>query len=234
MAPESRIIQPIHIGIIMDGNRRWAKRRGLPTVAGHEQGVEVVRNLMDWLDQEGIKYCTLYTFSSENWRRDMKEVKYLMRLLVKAFARHLKEFHQNNIKLLISGRTDELSEEVQRAITKAMRMTAHNTKAVLNLALNYGGRHEVLDAVKQIITNNIPLNKIDEEMITKHLYTKGEMPEPDLIIRTGGEQRLSNFLPWQSVYSELYFTDVLWPDFSYEELQKALKDFADRKRNFGK
>lgn len=223
-----------HIGIIMDGNRRWAKKRHLPSIKGHEQGVEVVRNLMDWLEEEDIKYCTLYTFSSENWKRDMKEVKYLMKLLVKALMQHMKEFHERNIKLLVSGRIEELSDEVQRAIIKGVRLTKNNSKAVLNLALNYGGRGEVLDAVKQIIANNIPADKVDEEMISKHLYTKGELPEPDLIIRTGGEVRLSNFLPWQSVYSELYFTDTLWPDFSQKDLQDALHSFADRKRNFGK
>ena len=227
-------IKPQHVAIIMDGNRRWAAKKGLKPWAGHEQGVDTVYNLMDWLEDEGVKYCTLYTFSSENWKRDVKEVKYLMKLLVIALKRHLKELHRRNIKLLVSGRIGELSDEVQNIITKALRLTKNNTKAVLNLAINYGGRTELLDAMKQIIADNIPANKINEEVLRKHLYQKGELPEPDLIIRTGGEKRLSNFLPWQSVYSELYFTDTLWPDFSKKDLQAALRDFAERKRNFGK
>lgn len=224
---------PQHVAFIMDGNRRWAEKQGLPTVKGHEQGVETVRNLMGWLDEKGIKYCTLYTFSSENWKRDVKEVGYLMKLLVKAFTNHLKEFQERNIKLIVSGRIDEFSDEVQTAIKKAVRLTKNNTKAVLNLALNYGGRAELMDAVKQIIANNIPPEKIDEKMLEQHMYQSGKLPDPELIIRTGGERRLSNFLPWQSVYSELYFTDVFWPDFSEKDLEAALKDFADRKRNFG-
>lgn len=225
---------PKHIAFIMDGNRRWATRKGLPTVAGHEQGVEVVRNLMPWLEERGITFCTLYTFSSENWKRDVKEVKYLMKLLVTAFTQHLKEFNERGIKLLASGRLSELSFEVQTALGKAMRLTENNTKAVLNIALNYGGRAELVDAVKQLIASNIPPGKIDEEALEKYLYQHNTVPDPDLIIRTGGEQRLSNFLPWQSAYSELYFTDVLWPDFSEADLETALKDFADRKRNYGK
>lgn len=225
---------PLHIGIIMDGNRRWARKQGLPVYKGHEAGVDTVCSLMDWLEEAGVKYCTLYTFSTENWKREVSEVTYLMKLLAKVFTKHLKDFNKRNVKLLVSGRINELSQELQIAIKKALRLTKNNTKAVLNIALNYGGRRELLDAVKQIIANNIPSNKIDEEMINKYLYQRGELPEPDLIIRTGGERRLSNFLPWQSVYSELYFTDILWPDFSQKDLQAALKDFAERKRNFGK
>lgn len=224
-----------HIGIIMDGNRRWARNNGLPAHKGHAEGVEAVRRVLKELDKHGIKYVTLYTLSSENLKsRDVKELKYLMKLLLKVFTQHLKEFHQNNIKLLVSGRIDELSAEFQRAIKKAIRLTKNNTKAVVNLALNYGGRAELMDAIKKVVANNIPLNKIDEKILAKYMYQDGNLPDPDLIIRTGGEQRLSNFLPWQSVYSELYFTKTLWPDFDAKALQLAIDDYYRRKRNFGK
>lgn len=225
---------PQHIAFIMDGNRRWAKQRGLPTMRGHEQGKETVRELMHWMEEKNIKYCTLYTFSSENWKRDVSEVKYLMKLLVKALKQHLKEFQDRNIKLIVSGRMDEFSEEVQVALKKAIRLTANNTRAVVNFALNYGGRAELMDAIKQLVANNIPPDRIDEAALQQYLYQHNTLPDPDLIIRTGGQKRLSNFLPWQSVYSELYFTDVLWPDFSKGDLEEALRDFAQRKRNFGK
>lgn len=227
-------VLPQHIAIIMDGNRRWAKKRGLLPWQGHEQGIEAVHTLMQNLEEVGVKYCTLYTFSTENNKRDAKEVAYLMKLLIKALNQHLKEFHEKGIKLITSGRVDEFSDEVKTAIKKAATLTKNNSKAVLNLALNYGGRSELVDAVKKLLADNIPPNKIDEEMLGRALYTNGQLPDPDLIIRTGGEKRLSNFLPWQSVYSELYFTDTLWPDFSKQDLETALKDFAQRKRNFGK
>ncbi len=224
-----------HIGIIMDGNRRWAKKRGLPTYKGHEEGFAAAQRILKEIDKHGIKYVTLYTLSSENLvKRDVDELKFLMKLLVRVFTKHLREFHKNNIRLLVSGRIDELSSEVQRAIKKAMRLTKNNTKAVVNLALNYGGRAELMDAIKKIVANNIPLNKIDEKLLQKYMYNSGRLPDPDLIIRTGGEQRLSNFLPWQSVYSELYFTKTLWPDFDAEALQAAVDDYYRRKRNFGK
>lgn len=225
---------PQHIAFIMDGNRRWASEHNLPSVKGHEQGLETVQNLMDWLEEAGVQYCTVYAFSTENWKREVSEVKFLMKLLLKAFTVHLKEFHNRNVKLMVSGRIDELSNEIQIAIGKAMRLTKNNTKAVLNIAINYGGRGELVDAVKKLLANNIPPSKIDEAALQKYLYSNGELPDPDLVIRTGGEMRLSNFLPWQSVYSELYFTDTLWPDFSQKDLQAALREFAQRKRNFGK
>lgn len=225
---------PQHIAFIMDGNRRWARQRNLPLLKGHEQGMETAQNLLNWLDEAGVKYCTLYTFSTENWKRDVSEVKYLMKLLIKVLTQHLKEFQEKNIRLIVSGRVDDFSQEVKTAIKKAVRLTKNNTKAVVNLALNYGGRAELLDAMKQLIADNIPPDKIDEKMLARHLYSNGQLPDPDLIIRTGGEKRLSNFLPWQSVYSELYFTDTLWPDFSQKDLQAALREFADRERRFGK
>jgi undecaprenyl diphosphate synthase len=157
-----------------------------------------------------------------------------MKLLIKALTQHLKEFQEKNIKLIVSGRVDDFSHEVKTAIKKAVRLTKNNTKAVVNLALNYGGRTELLDAVKQLLADNIPPDKIDEQVLASHLYSNGQLPDPDLIIRTGGEKRLSNFLPWQSVYSELYFTDTLWPDFSQKDLQAALREFASRERRFGK
>jgi len=236
MSDTNTTLYPKHIAFIMDGNRRWAKKRGLEPWKGHEQGVETVRALPKWLSKvggKGVTYYTLYTFSSENWHRSASEVKYLMKLLVKAVAQHLKEFNEEGVKLIVSGRIDEFSVEVQKVIKKAVILTKNNTKAVLNLALNYGGRSELVDAVKQIIADNIPADKIDEEMIEKHLYNGGQLPDPDLIIRTGGAKRTSNFLTWQSVYSELYFTETLWPDFSKKDLDAALRDFARRKRNFG-
>jgi len=225
---------PQHIAVIIDGNRRWAKANGLQTKDGHEKGYNNVREMMGWIDEIGIRYCTVYALSTENMKRKPSEVAYLMKLLMKAFTQHLKEFNQRNIKLLVSGRLDQLSHELQIAIKKALRLTKNNTKIVLNFAINYGGRAELVDGVKKLIADNIPPNKIDEEMLRKSLYQNGSLPDPDLIIRTGGHKRLSNFLPWQSVYSELYFTDTLWPDFSKKDLQAALRDFADRKRNFGK
>ncbi len=224
-----------HIGFIMDGNRRWAKDQGLPAYRGHEQGFLVAKRIIEEMGELGVQYCTFYTLSSENLvRRDVDELKFLMKLIIRAFTQHLKEFHQNNVRLLVSGRVDELSEEVQRAIKKGVRLTRNNTKAVVNLALNYGGRAELMDAVKQMIANNIPMSKIDEATLSQYMYGQGELPDPDLIIRTGGQKRLSNFLPWQSVYSELYFTDALWPDFSSDALREAIAEYHDRQRNFGK
>lgn len=231
--PKEQTIQ--HIGFIMDGNRRWAKQNGLPTYKGHEEGFLVAKRIIEEMGDLGVKYCTFYTLSSENLvRRDVDEIKFLMKLIIRAFTQHLKEFHQNNVRLLVSGRVDELSEEVQRAIKKGVRLTKNNTKAVVNLALNYGGRAELMDAIRQMVANNIPMSKIDEETLAQYLYGQGELPDPDLIIRTGGQKRLSNFLPWQSVYSELYFTDALWPDFDSTALKEAIDEYHARQRNFGK
>lgn len=225
---------PFHLGIIIDGNRRWAKKRGLPSFEGHRRGLDKVNKIGEWCRKRGVKILTLYTFSTENWNRSKKEISFLMKLLSEALNRkNVKELHQRKIKLQVIGQKERLSRFLQQRIKEAEGLTQNNKEGILNLAISYGGRPEIVQAVKNIIKKKVPVSKITEDLIDKNLWTTG-LPEPDLIIRTGGAQRLSNFLTWQSIYSELYFTKKHWPEFTEKDLDKALLDYSRRQRRFGR
>jgi undecaprenyl diphosphate synthase len=227
---------PRHIAIIMDGNGRWAKKRSLPRVAGHRKGVEVVRDIVEGCANLGVKFLTLYTFSTENWNRPKDEVSTLMRLIVKSLKNETDELNTNNIKLTTIGDTNSLPNIVRDELFAAFEKTAGNTKMTLNLALSYSGRWELVEAVKditnQVISGKLKSEDISEEIISQHLSTN-QMPDPDLLIRSGGEFRISNFLLWQIAYSEIFISDVLWPDFKTKHLVEALKDYQKRERRFG-
>ena len=225
---------PFHLGIIIDGNRRWAKNKGLFSLEGHRKGLDNVQKIGDYCTKKGVKILTLYTFSTENWKRSKKEVSYLMKLLVKSLSKkNIQEFHKKKIKLQIIGQKERLPQALQKKIKEAEELTKNNKERILNLAISYGGRPEIIQAVKNIIKKKVPANKITEDLINKNLWTAG-LPYPDLIIRTGGAQRLSNFLTWQTAYSEFYFIKKFWPEFTEEDLDKALLDFSLRERRFGK
>ncbi|MDY5212427.1 isoprenyl transferase [Intestinibacter sp.] len=227
---------PKHIAIIMDGNGRWAKKRFLPRTAGHKAGVETVRTVITECKRLGIKHVTLYTFSTENWKRPALEVETLMTLLQSYLKKEVAELNRNNVKLTAIGDIEKLPKSCLEELKKAMELTKNNDGPNLNLALNYGGRYDITNAVKQISRDieNHKLNSesITEETIKNYLSTKS-IPDPDLVIRTSGEQRLSNFLLWELAYAELYFTDVFWPDFDEKELQKAIYAYQNRDRRFG-
>jgi undecaprenyl diphosphate synthase len=227
---------PQHLAVIMDGNGRWAGRRHLPRVAGHRAGVKAAREIIESCARLKLPYLTLYAFSLENWRRPQAEVDFLMRLLREYLKRELPAIHKNNIRLLIIGRSEQLPEGVRRDIEYGMRMTARNTGMKLVVALNYGGRAELVDAfnamLEQIRSNGLSAFQADEQTISEHLYTAG-LPDPDLLIRTSGEMRVSNFLLWQIAYAEIYVTETLWPDFSRARLLDALVDFQKRERRYG-
>jgi len=225
---------PFHLGIIVDGNRRWAKKRGLPSFEGHRRGLDGINKIGEWCRKRGVKILTLYTFSTENWNRSKKEVSYLMKLLEIALSKkNTKELFQKGIKLQVIGQRERLPKSLQKKIEEAEELTEKGEKGILNLAVSYGGRPEIIQAIKNIIKNKIPANKITEDLINKNLWT-ANLPEPDLIIRTGGVQRLSNFLTWQSIYSELYFTEKYWPEFTEKDLDEALLDYSYRQRRFGR
>lgn len=221
---------PQHIAIIMDGNGRWAKARRLPRLAGHREGANAVKRTIEAAQQLGIKYLTLYAFSTENWSRPKEEIDGLMDLLCKTLDTYTGEAKQKNFRLLVSGAREELPPAVLEKIEKAVQTTAANTGLTVNLALNYGARQEIVHAVNTLLAQGKKLISMDD--ISAHLY-QPNVPDPELIIRTSGEERLSNFLLWQAAYSEFYFTPVLWPDFNEAELQKALDAYAGRTRRFG-
>lgn len=228
---------PAHIAIIMDGNGRWAKRRGLPRVAGHRAGVQRVRSAVEDCARLGVKALTLYAFSAENWKRPRPEVDMLWRLLRFYLKHELAELQKNNIRLQSSGRVEALPQRVYEELREVERATSRNTGLRLNLAINYSARHELVDAVNAIvdqarIEGRLDSLVVDEAMISRKLYT-ADLPEPDLLIRTSGEMRVSNFLLWQIAYAELYVTETLWPDFDSEELLRAILDYQRRERRFG-
>jgi len=224
---------PNHVAIIMDGNGRWAKQHGLLRLEGHQAGAENIHPIIKCLNQHHIRYVTLYGFSTENWNRPENEVTGLLRLFEEAINKYVSELHENGIKFCHLGHLKELPQGLQLAINKALELTKNNTRMTVSFALNYGGRLEILDAVRHIITEGIPIQNIDEGLFNSYLYTAG-LPDVDLVIRTSGEFRTSNFLIWQAAYSEYYFTDVLWPDFNQKELEKALLAYSQRRRRFGK
>lgn len=234
----NEITIPTHIAIIMDGNRRWARKRGLPTQLGHSQGAKALEEIAVACQKRGVKYLTVFAFSTENWKRSKEEVDYLMELLAKNISEFDKKFDGRNVRIKLVGDKAGLPEHLINGINEIENRTKDNDGFVVNVAINYGGRAEIINATKRIIEdiNNGILAKdieIDENILTEYMYTNGD-PDPDLVIRTAGEIRTSGFLTWQSVYSELYFTDVLWPDFNEEELDKAIEEYNKRKRNFGK
>lgn len=228
---------PAHIAIIMDGNGRWARRRGLPRTAGHKAGVKAVKRVVKAAGDIGVSILTLFTFSQENWKRPKSEVSAIMKLLYETTKREINELDENNVKLITTGRIEELSPRRRQILQEAMNRTKDNTGLVLNLALNYGGRTEILDAVKKISKDakegKLDPGKLNEEIFAHYLYTDG-LPDPDLLIRTSGEMRISNFLLWQTSYTELYVTDVLWPNFTAKDFYEAIWDYQNRERRFGR
>ena len=228
---------PRHVAIIMDGNGRWARRRALPRIAGHRAGIKAVRESVKGCGSLHIDYLTLYTFSVENWKRPAREVSALMRFLRETVKKETEELHRNNVRLQVIGRTGDLPHSVIRELSRAAKALEKNTGLTLVLALSYAGRVEILDAVRRIALEvrrgEITEKDIDSRLFSSHLYT-ADMPDPDLLIRTSGEMRVSNFLLWQIAYSELWITDTLWPDFNRGHLYKAIMDYQERERRFGR
>ena len=228
---------PHHVAIIMDGNGRWARKRGLPRIAGHKQAIKSVRDIVEVCGQLDIDVLTLYTFSLENWQRPKTEVSALMHLLVKTIKKELEELIKNDVKLITIGHLEDLPDKTRKSMEFGIKRTENRGGLTLNLALSYGGRLEIVDAVKKIAekvkTGELDPDQIDENLFSNHLYTK-DLPDPDLVIRTSGESRISNFLLWQLAYTEMYITDVLWPDFRRNHLYEAIHSFQMRERRFGK
>jgi len=225
---------PHHIAIIMDGNRRWAKLHKMQALQGHAYVVnKIIEDLVDGCVELGIPYLTLWAFSTENWKRDQEEVSGLMGLFRKAFQKNVEDLHKKGVRLNMIGDPGKFPSDIQKDIAKWIELSKENTKVTVSFALNYGGRDEILRAMHKATTANVDLSKITEEEFSQCMDTK-DIPDPDLIIRPGGEQRLSGYLPWQSVYSELYFTDILMPDFDKHALKKAVEEYASRQRRFGK
>ena len=223
---------PRHIAIIMDGNGRWAKARGLPRAEGHRQGTENLRRIIRACVEFDVKVLTIYAFSTENWRRPPLEVRLLMTILETVIDRELKELNDSGVQIRHLGRLDQIAPALQKKIQYACDFTQHNSRLILNVAFNYGGRDEIVQAIRRIVADGVTEDKIDEDLLNRYLYT-GDLPDPDLVIRTSGELRLSNFLIWQAAYAEYYFTPTYWPDFDKEELRKAIIEYNRRKRRFG-
>ena len=224
---------PRHLAIVMDGNRRWARQRHLPAIAGHRAGVETIRKTLRAARERGVEYLTLYSFSTENWTRDPDEVTGLMSLLEETIRRETKTLVQDEVKLRVIGRLGELSDRLQKAIAGAVQATSGGTRGVMTLAFNYGGRAEIVDAVRRLVADGLAPDQVDETAIAQRLYAP-DHPDPDLLVRTGGELRVSNFLLWEVAYAEMWATEVLWPDFSVDDLDQALDSYAKRERRFGR
>ena len=225
---------PSHIAIIMDGNRRWARARGLPDIKGHEEGANTLEKIVEAAEKLGVKTITVYALSTENvTERAKREVRGLFNLMRSGYQTKLKKMMQNGVKVAVLGEEENLPSAIRRIINEIRKTYIKNESIKLNIALNYGGKKELVEAIKDIVKEGIDVNKINDEIIDKHLYTKGQS-DPDLVIRTGGRIRLSNFLLWQTAYSELYFTQTLWPDFGPSDLKKAIEWYQTQKRNFGK
>lgn len=224
---------PRHIAFVMDGNRRWAKGRHLPAIAGHRAGVETIRRTVRAARERGVEYVTLYSFSTENWSRGDDEVGALMALLEETIRRETRTLVEDGVRLRVIGRLHQLAERSQRAIAEAVEATAAGTKGTMTIAFNYGGRAEIVDAVRRLVADAIAPDDVDERAIAQRLYAP-DHPDPDLLIRTGGELRVSNFLLWEVAYAEMWATEVLWPDFSVAHLDEALASYASRERRFGR
>lgn len=225
------LVLPTHIAIIMDGNGRWAKNRSLPRTAGHAAGSKTFKDIARYCNKIGLKYLTVYAFSTENWKRPKEEVDNIMKIF-KEYLEDTKSFKDENIQLQFIGDRSVLDEEIQRLMAECEKESANSTGLHLNIAINYGGRDEIVHAVKQIVAEGTDANDITEQMISDKLYTSGQ-PDPDFIIRPSGEYRLSNYLIWQSAYAEYWFSDILWPDFKPSDLDKAIQDYNKRNRRFG-
>jgi len=229
---------PTHIVLFPDGNRRWARKKGLPTLKGHQKGYQNLIDLCDWCKEAGVKVLTAFGFSTENWKRSDHEVSYLMNLFEKGLSDHIEKYKKKKVdpnrelRVRVIGQKDKLPQSLQKVIKEVENLTKDNNKFNLNLAVSYGGRWDILQAVKKIIKQNNPPEEINQELLESHLSTAG-LPAPDLIIRAGGEKRLSNFVLWQAAYSELYFSDKLWPDFNKQDFKKALEEFDSRQRRYG-
>ena len=233
--PDKKIQQniPAHVGIIMDGNRRWAKERNLPTFEGHRLGYEKMKIMPEWFFSRGVKILSFFVFSTENWTRQPAEVNYLMKLLENAVANDLRELaKKNGYKILISGRIEELPGDLPVKCLEIIQATKINNRGIINVCLNYGGRAEIVDAVRKMIKNKVELEQVHEGMIKKYLYN-ADLSDPDIIVRTSGEQRLSGFLTWQSIYSELFFMKKYWPDFEETDVEIVTKEYTERKRRNG-
>ena len=227
---------PTHVAIIMDGNRRWAKEKNILTIFGHKKGVETLKTLSRYADDIGIKYLTVYAFSTENWNRTKSEVEFLLHLIKEVIENEIEEMHKENVRLKIIGLYEDLPKPLPEILDNAMEKTKNNSGLKLQVAINYGSRAEITRAVKEIAkkvkSNELKIEGINEKTINENLFTS-DIPDPDLLIRTGGEQRISNYLLWQSAYAELYYTQALWPDFTPEELDKAISEFNKRQRRYG-
>nr|HID12844.1 isoprenyl transferase [Anaerolineae bacterium] len=223
---------PRHVGIIMDGNGRWARARGLPRLAGHRAGTENLRRVLRAAVELGIQILTIYAFSTENWGRPEDEVKGLLSILERVIDRELPELHQEGVQLRHIGRLERIPPRLRQKVQEAIELTKNNQRLILNVAFNYGGRAELVDAIRRMIADGVSAEEVDEALVSRYLYTGG-LPDPDLIIRTSGEMRVSNFLIWQGAYAEFYVTPTLWPDFDKDELYKALEDYNQRERRFG-
>ncbi len=237
MTSEVNLKIPNHIAVIMDGNARWAKSRSLPVAMGHKAGSVAIKTLVKSAAEFGVKYLTIYAFSTENWQRPQEEVGYLMLLLKEYLAKEIDELLENGVKIIVSGNLGNVEKSIVKKIREIEEQTKNNQTICLNVAFDYGSRQEIVDGVKKIIVaiedKKISFDQVSEDLISQNLY-QPQMPDPDLLIRTAGELRLSNFLLWQLAYSELYFTEKFWPDFSKEDLYEAILDFNQRKRNYGK
>ncbi|MBW8371592.1 MAG: isoprenyl transferase [Thiobacillus sp.] len=224
---------PRHIAIIMDGNGRWAKRRLMPRVAGHRKGVEALRGVIRACAERGVSHLTVFAFSSENWRRPQEEVTLLMELFMRALENEVARLHENNIRFRVIGDLSGFSERIQALIRDAEALTRNNTRLTFTVAANYGGRWDIVQAVKKLMASGLAVEDVNEATLVRQL-SMADMPEPDLFIRTGGEQRISNFLLWQLAYTELYFTEALWPDFDAVSLDEAIASYRARERRFGR
>jgi undecaprenyl diphosphate synthase len=225
-------VVPNHVAIIMDGNGRWARERGLPRLAGHRAGTENLRRVIEACAEFGIKYLTIYAFSTENWGRPEPEVSGLMQLFEDVFDRELAELHRQGARLLHIGRLEGIKESLRRKVVDAIELTKDNDRVTLCVAFNYGGRDEIIHAIQEIVEEGHKPEQIDAELVSRHLYTAG-VPDPDLVVRTSGEQRISNFLLWQAAYAEWVFPMIYWPDFGRQELLDAIREYAQRERRFG-
>ncbi len=223
---------PQHVAIVMDGNGRWAKSRGLPRIAGHRAGTENIREIVSACVEFGVKILTIYAFSTENWTRPKEEVTGLMHIFDDAFVRELDELHKQGVQLRHLGRLDNVKKSLREKVLRGIEITKDNDRLILNVAFNYGGRDDIVNAVRHIVEDHIAVDEINEELFSQYLYT-ANCPDPDLVIRTSGEHRISNFLIWQSAYAEWIFPDVYWPDFGREQLLKAIQDYGNRERRYG-
>lgn len=222
-----------HIAIIMDGNRRWAKEKNLPSAMGHKKGVDSLKNILRACNDFSIKYLTVYAFSTENWNRKKEEVEFLMNLVAVTLTNELAEMHKENVQIHFIGDLTKLSDKLQKILANAVEITKNNTGVVLQIALNYGSRDEIVHAVQKIVESGVKSDQIDEQLISEKLYTAG-VPDPDILIRTGGEQRISNYLLWQIAYSEIIIRSEFWPDFDKNSLKDSILEFGKRQRRYGK